>query len=138
MKTAFAYWGERISPVFDSSRQIYVVEEDSGRIVGASQEMLPGDVPVQKVNRLVELGIATLVCGAISRQLRGLVEAHGIQVIPFVAGELEEIVRAWRRNGLGGDTFAMPGCSGVDRGRRKEHALANLPSGPGPQGVKKE
>jgi len=32
-KTAFAYWDDRIAPVFDTARRIHVVEADSGKIV---------------------------------------------------------------------------------------------------------
>ena len=124
MKTAFAYWDDRISPVFDISRQIHIVEVASGRIVGEAREILPGDVPVQKVLRLTELGIDTLVCGAISRHLRELVEAYGIQVIPFVAGDLREIVQAWQNNGLRSQAFAMPGCCVFGRGLKNRPTAA--------------
>jgi predicted Fe-Mo cluster-binding NifX family protein len=112
MKAAFVHWDRRIAPVFDVARQILIVEADSGHIVGETQDTLPDTHPVQKVLRLAEHGVGTLVCGAISRQLRDLVSAHGIQVIPFVAGDLTTIVRAWRRGTLRGDAFAMPGCCG--------------------------
>ena len=117
MKTAFAYWDNRIAPVFDTARQIHVVEAESGQIVSETQETLSEDLPVQKTLRLVELGIGTLVCGAISRPMHGLIAAYGMQVIPFVAGELREVIRAWLRGNLERDAFAMPGCSG--RGRRR-------------------
>jgi predicted Fe-Mo cluster-binding NifX family protein len=117
MKIAFAYWGKRIAPVFDTARQIHVVKAESGQVVGETQEMLPEDFPVPKTLRLVELGIGTLVCGAISRPLHVVVASYGIQVIPFVAGDLHEVIQAWLRGNLGHDTFAMPGCYG--RGGRR-------------------
>jgi len=112
MKAAFACWENRIAPVFDTARRIHVVEVESGRIVREGQETLPGDQPVRKALHLAESGIGTLVCGAISRPLHGLVSSHGIRVIPFVAGDLREIVEAWLGGNLRGDAFAMPGCRG--------------------------
>ncbi len=117
IKAAFASWEKRIAPVFDTARRIHTVEVESGRIIREGQEILPDDQPVQKALRLAELGIGTLVCGAISRQLHSLVAAHGIRVIPFVAGGIDEIVKAWLGGGLRGDAFAMPGCRG--RGPRR-------------------
>ncbi len=117
MKTAFAYWDNRIAPVFDTARQIHVVEVESGQIVNETQETLSEDLPVQKTLRLVELGIGALVCGAISRPMHGLVAAYGIQVIPFVAGDLREVIGAWFSGNLERDAFAMPGCCG--RGGRR-------------------
>jgi len=119
MKTAFAYWDNRIAPVFDIARQIHVVEAESGRIVAETGEALADDLPVQKVIRLAELGVGTLVCGAISRPLHAMVAAYGIQVIPFVAGDLSEVIQAWLSGNLERDTFAMPGCCGRGRRRRR-------------------
>jgi len=118
MKAAFACWENRIAPVFDTARRIHVVVVESGRIVREGQATLPGAQPVRKALHLAESGIGTLVCGAISRPLHGLVSSHGIRVIPFVAGDLREIVEAWLGGNLRGDAFAMPGCRGRVRLRR--------------------
>ena len=118
MKTAFAYWDDRIAPVFDIARRIHVVEAASGRIVAETGEVLVDDLPAQKALRLVELGVGTLVCGAISRPFHEMVAAYGIRVIPFVAGDLSEVIEAWLTGDLERDTFAMPGCRGRGRGRR--------------------
>jgi predicted Fe-Mo cluster-binding NifX family protein len=62
------------------------------------------------VLRLVELSVGTLVCGAISRPTLAVIEAYGIEVRPFLAGELCEVVLAWLEGKLDGSTFGMPGC----------------------------
>jgi len=117
MKAAFAVWDNRIAPVFDVARRIHVVEVESGRIVTRTIEELVDELPVQKALRLVELGIGTLVCGAISRPLQAMIAANGLRVIPFIAGELNEVIQAWLSGNLGEDLFAMPGC--CRRGRRR-------------------
>jgi predicted Fe-Mo cluster-binding NifX family protein len=122
MKAAFAYWENRIAPVFDVARQIRVVEAESERIVAETEEIRLDDLPVQKVIRLAGLGVGTLVCGAISRPLREMVAAYGIQVVPFVAGDLREVIQAWLKGGLKGDDFAMPGCCG----RRRRRGIAGI------------
>jgi predicted Fe-Mo cluster-binding NifX family protein len=114
MKAAFTYWDNRIAPVFDTARQVYVVETESGKIVSETEDLLSGDLPIQKTLGLVELGIGTLVCGAISRPMYAQIIAYGIQVIPFVAGDRQVVIKAWMNGNLERDTFAMPGC----RGRR--------------------
>jgi predicted Fe-Mo cluster-binding NifX family protein len=117
IKTAFAHWNNRIAPVFDIARQIRLVESESGRIIAETEEVLADDLAVQKVIRLAELGVSTLVCGAISKPIHEMVAAYGIEAIPFVAGDLREVIQAWLRGGLAGHTFAMPGCCG--RGHRR-------------------
>lgn len=110
-KTAFAYWNNRIAPVFDSARRIYLVEiDDSGRIIGETEETLPDDQPVKRAVRLAELSVDTLVCGALSRSLHGIIHSYGIRVVPFVAGELHQIIQAWHAGNLHSETFTMPGC----------------------------
>jgi predicted Fe-Mo cluster-binding NifX family protein len=110
MKTAFADWDRRIAPVFDTAGQIHVVETKSGEITGEMQEVLLEESPVQKALRLAELGVETLVCGAISRTLSAVISGYDIRIIPFVAGDLREVIQAWLRGGLESDSFSMPGC----------------------------
>lgn len=119
MKAAFAHWDRRIAPVFDTARRIHVAEIEAGRIVAEREETLADDMPVRKALRLAELGVETLVCGAITRPLHAIVASYGIRVIPFVAGDLGEVIQAWLRGGLEGEDFAMPGCRGRGRGRRR-------------------
>jgi predicted Fe-Mo cluster-binding NifX family protein len=116
MKTAFAIWEDRIAPVFDTTRQLRLVESDGTAVTGESLESLAPDEPHRIAGRLAELGVGILVCGAISRPLHQLIAAQGIEVVPFVTGETGAVVRAWLGNALDGDSFAMPGCCG--RGRR--------------------
>lgn len=117
MKTAFAHWRNRIAPVFDTAVQALVVETESGRVIGQKQRTLPEAPILQKILRLAELEVEALVCGAISRSMHDLLSAYGIEVIGFVAGDLDRVIQAW----LGGDrvldAFAMPGCQ--RRGRRR-------------------
>ncbi len=119
MKTAFSYWDGRIAPVFDTARKLHLVEVEAGRIVAETREALPEEFSVQKTLWLVGLGVDTLVCGAISRPLHAMVAAYGIQVVPFIAGDLREVVGSWLAGGLGGDMFSMPGCRGRGHGRFK-------------------
>lgn len=123
MKAAFATLDKRIAPVFDTAQRVHIVAFESKRIVRETQESLVPDQPLQKAQRLVELGVGTLVCGAISRTLQALVAAYGIQVIPFVAGDLREVIQAWTKGSLHGKAFAMPGC--CRRGRIHFTGIAN-------------
>ncbi len=116
-KAAFASWNDRIAPVFDTARQIRVFNIECGRIVSETREMLPEDFPVQKALRLAELGVNTLVCGAITGTMQSVVNSYGIQVIPFIAGNLNEVLHAWIGGALSQDAFAMPGCRGRGRFR---------------------
>lgn len=115
MKAAFTVWNNRIAPVFDVARQIRIVEAERGRVIREDEVVLKEVAAAGKAGELSGLGVNALVCGAISRTLANLVAARGIQVIPFVAGDLREVIDAWIRGGITDGLFAMPGC----RGRRR-------------------
>jgi predicted Fe-Mo cluster-binding NifX family protein len=135
MKIAFAYWENRVAPVFDTARQIHVVKAEGGKIVGETHETLPEDFPIPKVRRLVDLDVGTLVCGAISRPLHAMVSSYGIQVVPFIAGDLREVIQAWLRDSLEDAAFALPGCYGRGgwrfRGMHSSHQEAIIMNGKG-------
>jgi len=95
MKAAFTTWNNRIAPVFDVARTACIVEVAQDGLVSRRFETLGDDLPAQKVLCLVKWKIATLVCGAISRSLQSILTAQAIRVIPFVAGDLQEVIDAW-------------------------------------------
>lgn len=112
MKTAFAYWENRIAPVFDTARNLLLVESEGERITREERLPLADEPPLARTLRLVDLGVETLVCGAISRALQEMLPAYGIKVRGFVAGDLNEVVRAWLEEKMNQEVFAMPGCLG--------------------------
>jgi predicted Fe-Mo cluster-binding NifX family protein len=115
MRIAFATWNDRIAPLFDVTRRVHVVETDGPLVVRESEEALDDETAAGRAARLAALGVDALVCGAISRFQEALLQAYGVAVVPFVTGDLREVVVAWRARRLGGDAFAMPGC-GRERG----------------------
>jgi len=119
MKLALAVWNGRISPVFDTSRQLLVIDAEDGKVVSRRDHEIETDDPLQKAARLTEFGVEALVCGAVSRPLAQLIEDRGIELIPFVAGDVEEIITAFLAGLLPSPDMAMPGCCGRrTRGRQ--------------------
>jgi len=114
-KVAVAAWNDRIAPVFDVSEKIRVVEIEDGRIVRETRRVLSGDDPELKVRALIDTGAEVLICGAISRLLHDRITAGGIRVVPFIAGDLAEIIQAWLEGNMRKPAYAMPGCFGRRR-----------------------
>lgn len=119
MKVAIPVWQGRISPVFDVAGQLLVVELNGSTEIARRQETLPDEAPDHRIQRLLALGIETLICGAISRPLEAMLAAAGIEVVPRICGDVEEVLRAFLSAGLQDDQFAMPGCCGQQRRRRR-------------------
>ena len=120
MKTAFSVWDQRIAPVFDTAPQVQLVESEGARIRAEKTHLIPGDAASQKVAWLTEKGVETLVCGAVSRPLQERLAAAGIKIVPFVAGELRQVIQASFDGSLRGSAFTMPGCCGRRQGWRGE------------------
>lgn len=120
MKVALTIWDGRISPVFDVCREALVLSIENGAIAATSREIVEASDDAAKVRRLEALGIRTLICGAISEPLRREIEAQDVRVIAFVAGEIEEVVRAFLDDRLPDQKLSMPGCRGDLRGGRRQ------------------
>jgi hypothetical protein len=117
MRLAIPEHRDRVAPVFDSCRRLLVFQqdEDTDNLLDAHDWSA---VPrMARASCLKELMIELLVCGGVSRLLEDEVGRHGIDVIPWVAGEVTEILEALRRGTISDPCYTMPG-RGFCRGRR--------------------
>lgn len=117
MRVALTVWEGRISPVLDTARSAAIADVENGTTITQRDETLTEDSPHGKVSQLRALGVEVLVCGAVSRPLANLVSSTGIRLIPFVAGELGEVLAAVIAGRIPDSAFSMPGC-GCQRRRR--------------------
>jgi len=118
VKTAYSIYGTRIAPVFDTARDILIIESRGRDICGESLHKLGGRGAAEDVAWLVSQGVERLVCGAVSRPLQEMINAAGIQTDAFVAGEFRQVIEAALGGALRGAAFTMPGCCGRRRLRR--------------------
>lgn len=120
MATAFSCFGDRTAPVFDSSQQI-IIAENNGAIhrcripnccgYGESAAMLKSS------------GVTTIVCGAVSNEYRRELECFGIEVIPFVSGKISSIMKDYSEGRNIGELYAMPGCRRRTARRRRRRKI---------------
>lgn len=112
MNAAFSVWEERIAPVFDVATQAVLAAKDPCGKTPPRVVRMPTGAPYATIAALQGWCVDVLVCGAISRQLYGVIAAHGITVHSFLMGDLEELITAWRNDQLGNQRFMVPGCAG--------------------------
>jgi predicted Fe-Mo cluster-binding NifX family protein len=122
MRTAFSLWNERIAPVFDVAKHLWIVDVAEGRIVGQTGRRFSSDDPRERAMRLTTLQVEQLVCGAITRSSYDALTEHGIQVISFITGDLNQVVQACLKDRLKDGSLAMPGCR-----RGKRHGARRYP-----------
>ncbi len=129
MKIAMPIFRDRLSPVFDWSTRLLVIEILEGREVSRVETAFTDDSPTRRADRLAELEAEVLVCGGISEFMFRLVEARGIRLVPWVAGHAEEVLAAFLSGSIPCRKFSMPGCSGKLHARRRKGRGRHGPMG---------
>lgn len=124
MKIAITIWETRISPVFDSARTLLVVDTQGDEI---ESERVSFDA--RQFNRFLlllrELEVQVLICGALCEGSAKILEAHGIEVLSFLAGEAKQVLECYLQ-GRDLAAFSLPGCRwGICRQRRKSRWKTN-------------
>lgn len=120
MQVAITVWNQRVSPLFDSARNIVILKVEGGRVAERAEAGLDMIMPYLRVQRLRQLGIDVLICGAISRPIAALCASTGIELIPWVTGDLDRVIEAFITNSLPNPMLTMPGCRRrLRKGRRR-------------------
>ena len=136
----------RVAPVLNWCSRMLIFPAIPGRAAG--QELcVPELGPEERLQLLQENGVHTLICGALSADLQHLATKLGLMIIPGVAGEVGEVLTAYRENRLSQPEFWLPGCQGNRRYRQglgQENCLASsenqggkiaMPGGTGSRGA---
>jgi predicted Fe-Mo cluster-binding NifX family protein len=124
MKVAITVWRNRISPVFDVARNIIILDVEKGKVLQERSESFSNDQPEHKAVRLQQLMVKTLICGAISKLQAHQISSHQIELIPFISGEIEDVIKAFLSGNLPNSKLMMPGCcrsrGNIMCGRKKQ------------------
>ncbi|MFW6170194.1 MAG: NifB/NifX family molybdenum-iron cluster-binding protein [Planctomycetota bacterium] len=104
-----AAWDERVSTTLDFAGRLVVVVVTGGREI-FRQDVPLIDEPVEaKARRIRDLAVRVVLCGAVSEPLARAVCRAGIQVIPFVGGEVDMVLAAYLCGRLAEPRFLQPG-----------------------------
>lgn len=119
MKIGIPEYRGRVSPVFDTCQRLLVFQgSNRGGLIPVEFQDWSCIPPLLRVDRLRQTGIDVLLCGGVSDWLARQVESQGIRLVPWLAGNVEDVLRAFADGGLPDRRFAMPGSWGKGRGWR--------------------
>lgn len=107
MKVALTAWGNRISPVADAARELLIADIQNGGVKARRFASFTEESLFLRAGKLADLDVKIFICGAISDFYAALVEGYGIQLIPFIRGEIEEVLEAYLVDSLSSPKFAM-------------------------------
>lgn len=110
MKVAITIWDEKVSPVFDAAHSILIADINNNILKNIAYKSFNPQFEARLIEKLNHLHIDVFICGAISQAHSTLIEANGIQLIPFISGSVNEILESFARGNSLVPAFLMPGC----------------------------
>lgn len=123
MRLAIPIFRSRVSPVFDFSTKALIIELEQEKKI-SKQINLEGLTPQARVDKLKDENIDIIICAGLSLPLHRMMIFAGIQVIPGIVGEVEEVLKAYETGDLKQKRFLMPGCC---HGRRRSRRHRGWP-----------
>ena len=118
MKVALTTWDNRISPVFDAASTLLVAEIENQEVVARRYESFNPERMTRLLEILSRLQVDMLICGAISNTLSNMIEHGGIRLIPFIGGNVEDVLQLIARGMDIVPAFLMPGCGNRACGKK--------------------
>jgi predicted Fe-Mo cluster-binding NifX family protein len=92
VKIAVTVWGNRISPVFDSSGTLMIVTIEHTDIMARSIISFDPQYPVSYMRILRQYEVDVLICGAITKGHSAMLKAGGICLVSFVTGSVDSVL----------------------------------------------
>lgn len=109
-RVAIAVWRGCVSTTLDFASNLLLVDMEGEKETARTEICLQGASPQQTALRLEEQGVGAVICGAISCWLARNLEMRGMRVIPFVSGQVEDVIKAFAMGTLDDGEFLMAGC----------------------------
>lgn len=99
----------RVSPVFDTCTQLIILEPRAANQLGR-RSIAVADKPLhERILTLQRMGVNRVICAAVSDAFFTLLQESRIQLVTGIAGEIDEVIEAYRSGALGQPRFRMPG-----------------------------
>ena len=108
-RIAIPIYKSRVSPVFDSCARLLIIDLDRNRQIDRTEILFEGLSEIERVTILKKSGVSTIICGGISDSFYKMISRAGISMIVGIAGEVDQVLSAFRCNRLGEPCFYMPG-----------------------------
>lgn len=98
MRVAVPLFKNRISPHFCTSGEVLLVDVESKKIVDKRRTYWEELNPSEKIGKLKQWGVNTLLCGGITAFNKNQLQSLGIGVVSELRGQVEEVLEQWLRH----------------------------------------
>lgn len=100
MKVAMPRLGTSVAPCFEYSATFAVFTIEEGEVLSQVDFPLQSREPLDRVRLLRDQEIDMVICGGVGEKYEALLRASGIQVISWVTGTVEDLLRMFLRGQL--------------------------------------
>lgn len=100
VKIAIPAFGTRVSPRFDCAEAMLVVTLEDGRPAQRQEHVISDWAASERIARLVDWGVDTVVCGGIDCRSLESLQSAGVTIYGWVAGPIDEALAALVRGDL--------------------------------------
>jgi predicted Fe-Mo cluster-binding NifX family protein len=100
MKIAIPIFENRISPRFDFSPQMWVIEVERGKVVGREKFSTANLNLPQRLDQITSNGVDKIICGGIDGLSRDQLGSRGIDVVQDVTGDADMVFDLFMRGRL--------------------------------------
>ena len=121
-RVAIPVWADRVCTVFDFAQRLLIVDLEGNKEFERKEHALGNVPPLIRASRMLHLNAQVLICGAISGSLASLVINNGITIIPFICGDVNEVLNAYITGSLVDPRFRLPGSTHTFGERRNEYS----------------
>lgn len=98
MRIAVPIFNEQVSPRFDSAKELILFDADNGKVLDKRRLISIELSCSEKIKKLIELQIDTLLCGGIDKKCEHSLESCGIKVNPWLHGDAETLLSEYLIN----------------------------------------
>jgi predicted Fe-Mo cluster-binding NifX family protein len=93
----------------DTCSQLFVIESDGKKETARRMIPMQGASVYERVRELNKLGVGLVICGAVSEVFFNLLREAKIEPVCGIAGDVDDVIDAYRSGALEQPGFRMPG-----------------------------
>lgn len=112
---AIPVFEERISPLLDVAERFVLFEVNNGSVTQKVVITISAETERLRIQKLKELGVAVVICGAVSRHLSFIINETGIKNISWINGPVDDAIKSFLNNTLEAVIPENGSCGGMMR-----------------------
>ena len=110
MNICLAAYRDRIASLLETSNRLIMIRPPDYEMSQLQSIPISNSAHNEILQILRANSVSTLICGAISGCVWDFFKANNIEIVPWITGNIGDVVAALRSNSLLSSNLIMPGC----------------------------